>query len=67
MNSIFTCVGGPTPPRRKPTPASKSWRSLPPLHSDYGANLLHVPIDHFAEVNLIGFYDIAAALGPLEV
>ncbi|WP_247596077.1 MULTISPECIES: LCP family protein [unclassified Rhodococcus (in: high G+C Gram-positive bacteria)] len=30
-------------------------------------NLLHVPIDHFAEVNLMGFYDIAAALGPLKV
>ncbi|MDH6676835.1 LCP family protein required for cell wall assembly [Rhodococcus sp. LBL1] len=30
-------------------------------------NLLHVPIDHFAEVNLVGFYDIAKALGPLEV
>ncbi len=30
-------------------------------------NLLQVPIDHFAEVNLVGFYDIAQALGPLEV
>ncbi|MCL2535769.1 MAG: LCP family protein, partial [Nocardiaceae bacterium] len=30
-------------------------------------NLLHVPIDHFAEVNLVGFYDIAKVLGPLEV
>lgn len=30
-------------------------------------NLLRVPIDHFAEVNLVGFYDIAEALGPLEV
>lgn len=30
-------------------------------------NLLHVPIDHFAEVNLLGFYDIAKALGPLKV
>lgn len=30
-------------------------------------DLLRMPIDHFAEVNLIGFYDIAAALGPLEV
>ncbi|MFE3289543.1 LCP family protein [Rhodococcus sp. NPDC059234] len=30
-------------------------------------NLLHVPIDHFAEVNLIGFYNIAQALGPLQV
>lgn len=29
--------------------------------------LLDVPIDHFAEVNLVGFYDIAKALGPLEV
>lgn len=29
--------------------------------------LLRVPIDHFAEVNLVGFYDIAKALGPLEV
>ncbi len=29
--------------------------------------LLRVPIDHFAEVNLVGFYDIAEALGPLEV
>lgn len=30
-------------------------------------NLLQVPIDHFAEVNLIGFYHIAQALGPLQV
>ncbi|WP_246097893.1 LCP family protein [Rhodococcus spelaei] len=30
-------------------------------------NLLRVPIDHFAEVNLIGFYHIAQALGPLRV
>ncbi|QBJ98711.1 LytR family transcriptional regulator [Rhodococcus sp. ABRD24] len=30
-------------------------------------DLLRVPIDHFAEVNLVGFYDIARALGPLEV
>lgn len=30
-------------------------------------NLLHVPIDHFAEVNLIGFYDIVQALGPVRV
>lgn len=30
-------------------------------------NLLRVPIDHFAEVNLIGFYDIAKALGPIDV
>ncbi|MBN9620086.1 MAG: LCP family protein [Actinobacteria bacterium] len=30
-------------------------------------NLLHVPIDHFAEVNLIGFYDLVQALGPVTV
>ncbi|GAA1933664.1 LCP family protein [Kitasatospora viridis] len=30
-------------------------------------NMLQVPIDHFAEVNLIGFYDVAQALGPIEV
>lgn len=30
-------------------------------------NLLQVPIDHFAEVNLIGFYDIAQAIGPITV
>lgn len=30
-------------------------------------NLLKVPIDHFAEVNLIGFYDIAQAVGPITV
>ncbi|SNS72325.1 cell envelope-related function transcriptional attenuator common domain-containing protein [Rhodococcoides kyotonense] len=29
--------------------------------------LLHVPIDHFAEVNLLGFYDIASAVGPIQV
>ncbi|MGC0415128.1 LCP family protein [Embleya sp. AB8] len=28
---------------------------------------LGVPIDHFAEVNLLGFYDIAGALGGVEV
>jgi len=30
-------------------------------------NLLHVPIDHFAEVNLIGFYDVVSAIGPIQV
>ncbi|MFE9423302.1 LCP family protein [Kitasatospora sp. NPDC006697] len=30
-------------------------------------NMLQVPIDHFAEVNLIGFYHVAQALGPIEV
>ncbi|MGW4698299.1 LCP family protein [Kitasatospora cineracea] len=29
--------------------------------------LLDIPIDHFAEVNLIGFYDIAKALEPIPV
>lgn len=29
--------------------------------------LLHVPIDHFAEVNLLGFYDVATAVGPIQV
>ncbi|WP_063771858.1 LCP family protein [Kitasatospora mediocidica] len=28
---------------------------------------LGVPIDHFAEVNLVGFYDIAKAVGPIQV
>ena len=30
-------------------------------------NLLGIPIDHFAEVNLVGFYDIATALGGIQV
>ncbi|MGW1076944.1 LCP family protein [Streptomyces sp. NPDC002537] len=30
-------------------------------------NFLGVPIDHFAEVNLLGFYDIAKELQPIEV
>ncbi|MDH6121266.1 LCP family protein required for cell wall assembly [Kitasatospora sp. GAS204A] len=30
-------------------------------------NFLGIPIDHFAEVNLLGFYDIAQALGPIQV
>lgn len=30
-------------------------------------NLLGVPIDHFAEVNLVGFYDLANALGGIQV
>ncbi|MER7755592.1 LCP family protein [Kitasatospora sp. NPDC097643] len=30
-------------------------------------SLLNVPIDHFAEVNLIGFYDIAKAVEPIQV
>ncbi|MFJ9608628.1 LCP family protein [Kitasatospora sp. NPDC101176] len=30
-------------------------------------SLLDVPIDHFAEVNLIGFYDIAKAVEPIKV
>ncbi|MFD8596677.1 LCP family protein [Kitasatospora sp. NPDC059646] len=29
--------------------------------------LLDIPIDHFAEVNLLGFYDIAKALEPITV
>lgn len=29
--------------------------------------LLQVPIDHFAEVNLLGFYDVATAVGPIQV
>ncbi|MFF7454352.1 LCP family protein [Kitasatospora sp. NPDC008115] len=29
--------------------------------------LLDIPIDHFAEVNLIGFYDIAKAVEPIQV
>ncbi|WP_329582836.1 LCP family protein [Kitasatospora sp. NBC_01250] len=28
---------------------------------------LNVPIDHFAELNLKGFYDVAQALGPITV
>lgn len=31
------------------------------------AALLDVPIDHFAEVNLVGFYDLANALGGIQV
>lgn len=30
-------------------------------------DLLRVPIDHFAEVNLIGFYDVVSAIGPIQV
>jgi LCP family protein required for cell wall assembly len=30
-------------------------------------NLLGVPIDHFAEVNLVGFYDLATALGGVQI
>lgn len=29
--------------------------------------LLGLPIDHFAEVNLVGFYDLATALGGIQV
>ena len=31
------------------------------------STLLNVPIDHFAEVNLVGFYDLANALGGIQV
>jgi len=31
------------------------------------SQFLGVPIDHFAEVNLIGFYDLANALGGIQV
>ena len=31
------------------------------------SKFLDVPIDHFAEVNLIGFYDLANALGGIQV
>jgi len=30
-------------------------------------SLLGLPIDHFAEVNLVGFYDLATALGGIQV
>ncbi|WP_230211303.1 LCP family protein [Streptomyces kaniharaensis] len=30
-------------------------------------SFLGIPIDHFAEVNLIGFYDIAKAVEPIQV
>lgn len=30
-------------------------------------NLLGIPIDHFAEVNLVGFYDLANAVGGVQV
>lgn len=30
-------------------------------------SLLGIPIDHFAEVNLVGFYDLATALGGIQV
>ncbi|MFI9081456.1 LCP family protein [Streptomyces sioyaensis] len=30
-------------------------------------SFLGISIDHFAEVNLLGFYDIAKALGPIQV
>ncbi|MBS2547053.1 LCP family protein [Catenulispora sp. NL8] len=29
--------------------------------------LLNIPIDHFAEVNLMGFYDVAGDVGPVQV
>jgi len=31
------------------------------------SKLLNIPIDHFAEVNLVGFYDLATALGGIQV
>ena len=31
------------------------------------SQFLDVPIDHFAEVNMIGFYDLAIALGGIQV
>ena len=31
------------------------------------STLLNVPIDHFAEVNLVGFYDLANAVGGIQV
>ena len=31
------------------------------------SQFLDVPIDHFAEVNLVGFYDLAEALGGIQV
>ena len=31
------------------------------------SQFLNVPIDHFAEVNLLGFYDLAEALGGIQV
>ncbi len=31
------------------------------------SNLLQVPIDHFAEINLVGFYDLANAVGGIQV
>ncbi len=31
------------------------------------SEFLQIPIDHFAEVNLVGFYDLATALGGIQV
>jgi LCP family protein required for cell wall assembly len=31
------------------------------------STLLNIPIDHFAEVNLVGFYDLANAVGGVQV
>ena len=31
------------------------------------SKFLNVPIDHFAEINMIGFYDLATALGGIQV
>ena len=31
------------------------------------STLFKIPIDHFAEVNLVGFYDLATALGGIQV
>ena len=31
------------------------------------SQFLQIPIDHFAEVNLVGFYDLATALGGIQV
>jgi LCP family protein required for cell wall assembly len=30
-------------------------------------SVLNIPIDHFAEVNLMGFYDVAGDVGPVQV
>lgn len=54
--------GIPNPQREFLSREAGRTATITAIHS-----LLGVPIDHFAEVNLVGFYDLATALGGVQV
>lgn len=60
--SLLVKQGIPNPQREFLSREAGRTATIATIH-----NLLGVPIDHFAEVNLVGFYDLATALGGVQV